>query len=145
MFFLDTNVFVYAASESRYRAGAATVIAALGDGTVAATTSVAVIEELWHLELSARVPGLAGATGAAFTLVRPVLPVTDEILAAALAVERPRALGANDRIHLAVCEGNDIATILTADQGFDNAPGLARVDPSDIPAVRALIAAHSLE
>jgi hypothetical protein len=29
--------------------------------------------------------------------------------------------------------------MLTADRGFDGAPGLRRVDPADLPEVRALL------
>lgn len=139
MFFLDTNIFVYAATESPYRDGATAVVEALGEDAVGATTSAAVIEELWHLELSGRVPGLSGVTDAAFTLVRPVLSVTDDIVAAALVAELPRSLGANDRIHVATCRANTIDTILTADQGFEHTPRLRWVDLADLPAVQALI------
>jgi predicted nucleic acid-binding protein len=137
-FFIDTNVFVYAVRESEYQPGAAATLEALGAGTTSAVTSTAVVEELWHLELSGRIPELDGVTEAVFTLLRPALAVTDEIVAAAFGV-KSRALGTNDRVHVATCQVNGIATILTADRGFDPVDGLRRVDPADLPEVRALL------
>jgi predicted nucleic acid-binding protein len=138
-FFIDTNVFVYAVRESEQQAGAAATLEALGAGRARAVTSTAVVEELWHLELSDRIPELAGGTEAIFTLLRPILSVTDEIVAAAFEVN-VRGLGANDRMHVATCQLNDIGTILTADRAFDAAPGLRRVDPADLPEVHTLLA-----
>jgi predicted nucleic acid-binding protein len=139
-FFIDTNVFIYAVAEdSPYHAGAVETLEALGAGRTSAATSVTVIEELWHHELRSRLRGLDGAAEATFTLMRPVLAVTDEILAAAIAL-KVRGLGANDRIHVATCHANGIDTVLTADRGFDAAPGLRRVDPADLPEVRSLLA-----
>jgi predicted nucleic acid-binding protein len=136
--FVDTNVFVYAASNSPYQKGSAAVIEALGVGALAAVTSTAVIEELWHLELGGRIPGMDGVAEAAFTLMRPVLAVTDEIVAAAF--ELPgAALGANDRIHVATCHVYGIGAVLTADRGFDAAPDIRRIDPADLRAVQALL------
>ena len=138
-FFIDTNVFIYAVAEdSPYQAGAIATMEALGAGTASAVTSVTVIEELWHHELRGRLPGLDGTTDATFSLLRPVLSVTEKILAAALDL-KVRRLGANDRVHVATCQVSGIGTILTADRGFDGAPGLRRVDPADLPEVRALL------
>jgi predicted nucleic acid-binding protein len=105
---------------------------ALGARTASAVTSVSVIEELCHQELRGRLPGLDGVADAAFILMRPVLALTDEIVAAAFDLE-VRGLGANDRIHVATCHANGIETVLTADRGFDAAPGLRRVDPPISP------------
>lgn len=139
-FFIDTNVFVYAVAEdSPYLAAAAETMEALGAGRASAVTSVTVIEELWHHELRGRLPGLDGAADAAFTLMRPVLAVTEEIVAAAFDL-KVRGLGANDRIHVATCHANGIDTVLTADRAFDDAPGLRRVDPADLAEVRTLLA-----
>lgn len=140
-FFIDTNVFVYAVAEdSPYQAAAAETMEALGAGrALAAATSVTVIEELWHQELGGKIPGLDGAADSVFTLLHPVLALTEEIVAAAF--ELPvRGLGANGRILVATCHANGIDTILTADRAFDSAPGLRRVDPADLPEVRTLLA-----
>ncbi len=138
-FFIDTNVFVYAVRESEAQPGAAATLDALGSGSTTAVTSTAVLEELWHLELKGRIPELAGVTEAVFTLLRPVLGVTDEILEAAFRL-RVGGLGANDRVHLATCLANGVSTILSGDRGFDAASRLHRVDPADLPEVRTLLA-----
>lgn len=139
-FFIDTNVFIYAVSEdSPYQAGAVATMEALGAGRTAAVTSVTVIEELWHQELRGRLPGLEGAAESVFMLIRPVLDVTEEVLDRALGLT-VRGLGANDRVHVATCLVNDIDTMLTADRGFDDVPGLRRVDPADLAEVRTLLA-----
>jgi uncharacterized protein len=137
-FFVDANVFVYAVRESDFQPGSAATLEAIGAATTSAVTSSAVIEELWHLELSGRVPGLDGVAEAAFTLMRPVLPVTDEAVATAFGLVVDK-LGANGRIHLATCLVNGIATVLTADQAFDDVPGVRRVDPADLSQVRTLL------
>lgn len=139
-FFIDTNVFIYSvATDSPYQAGAVETMEALGAGRASAATSVSVIEELWHQEMSGRLPGLDGVADSVFTLMRPVLAVTDEIVEAALALRAGR-LGANDRIHVATCLAAGIPAILTADRGFDGVPGLRRVDPADLAEVRTLLA-----
>lgn len=140
-FFIDTNVFVYAVAEdSPYQVATAEIMEALGAGrATAAATSVTVIEELWHQELRGRIPGLDDAAESVFTLMHPVLAVTEEIVAAAFEL-KVRGLSANDRIHVATCHAYGIDTILTADKAFDAAPGLRRVDPADLPEVRTLLA-----
>ena len=139
MFFIDTNVFVYAVRETDAQPGAAATLEALGAGTAAAVTSTAVLEELWHLELTGRIPELAGLTEAVFTLLRPVLDVTDEIMRVAFGL-RVKEIGANDRVHLATCMTNGVSTTLSGDSGCDAAPGIRRVYPADLPEVRALLA-----
>lgn len=138
MFFIDTNVFVHAVREAEQRAGAVATLEALGAGSARGVTSTAVIEELWHLELSGRIPELAGGTEDIYTLVRPVLSVTEKIMGAALDFE-VRGLGAKGRVHVATCRLNGIGTILTADKGFDGVPDLRRVDPADLSEVRTLL------
>jgi predicted nucleic acid-binding protein len=71
--------------------------------------------------------------------MRPVLAVTDEVVAAAFGLQVDK-LGANDRIQLATCLVNGIPNILTADRGFDDAPGVRRIDPADLPEVRTHLA-----
>jgi predicted nucleic acid-binding protein len=138
-FFIDTTVFVYAVRESDAQPGAAATLAALGAGTAEAVTSAAVLQELWRLELKGRIPELAGVTEAVFTLLRPVLAVTDDIMETAFGL-RVREIGANDRVHLATCMANGVSTILSGDRGFDAAPGIRRVDPADLAEVRQLLA-----
>jgi predicted nucleic acid-binding protein len=136
-FFVDANVFVYAAGNSRFAHGSARVLRGIAAGAPG-TTSTTALEELWHLELSNRMPGLDGATRDAYEMIRPALPVTDDILRAALD-GADSTLGANDRVHVATCRANDIDVIVSADRSFDEAAGVRRVDPSDLDAVEELL------
>lgn len=137
-FFVDANVIVYAAIASPLRAPCLGLLAAVADEGAQGATSTAVLEEVWHLELRERPAGLDGLTARAHVLFRPVLAVTDEILAEALALDAP-TLGANDRIHAATCLVYEIEVIVSADRDFDGVDGLRRVDPGDEPAMRRLV------
>jgi predicted nucleic acid-binding protein len=138
-FFLDTNVVVYAATDGPYRDACVELLAAVAEGADA-RTSTAVLEEVWHVELSGRAGNLAGLAGRAYTLLTPLLSVTDDVVAAALAL-RVGGLGANDRVHAATCALNGIEAIVTADAAFDGIHGLRRVDPLDVRAVGELLGA----
>ena len=103
MFLVDTNIVIYAMTRSRYRDPCARVLEAVSSGQADGRTSVAVLEEIWHLELRGSLGDLTGLTAEVRALFAPVLPVTDEIFGKALALEVPPQLGANDRMHAATC------------------------------------------
>jgi predicted nucleic acid-binding protein len=98
----------------------------------------AVLEELWHIERSRRRGRLDGLAERAYRLFTPLLPVSDEAFARALALDAPR-LGANDRLHVGTCLAHGIERIVTADRGFDGVRGVRRVDPLDAAARRRLL------
>lgn len=125
-FFVDTNVFVYALTSTEYAEGSIATLAAVADGAPG-YTSVTVLGELLHLEVSGRVGRLDGLTARALQIMPGILPVGRELLATAVAT-RPARLGANDRIILATCREHGIPVIVTADRCFDRVPGLRRVD-----------------
>lgn len=108
------------------------------DGRVAGRTSTAVIEEVLQVELRSTRLDLRGAAGVAYAMLTPLLPVTDDVMKLALALDTP-ALGANDRVHVATCRLNAIDTIVSADRSFDSVRGFRRVDPLDDEAVTSLI------
>jgi len=62
--------------------------------------------------------------------------ITDEVFAIALAdVDRARAivlerrtLSARDGLHAAVMQGHGVSQIMSFDQGFDNLPGISRIE-----------------
>ncbi len=140
-FFVDTNVVVYATTDSAYAESCLAVLDAVARGTEG-RTSTAVLEEVWHLELSGRAGDLRGLARHAYGVFTPLLDVTDAIVAAALDLDTT-TIGANDRIHVATCAANEIDTIVSADSGFDavrGLRGLRRVDPLDERAVRRLLA-----
>lgn len=136
-FFVDANVPIYASTgEAPYGAVCADLIGAVARGA-GGTTSVAVLEEVWHLELKGRIGAVPGLAERTLATLAPLLPVTEEILRQALRLDTP-GLGANDRIHVATCRLHGIETIVSADAAFDKVPGLRRVDPLDNTALGAL-------
>lgn len=137
-FFVDTNIIVYAASKSDYQVPCETILTGIGNGTLDGRISVAVLEEIWHLELRGRIPGLKDITSQTMDLFAPVLAVTEEIFRLAVSLNSPN-LGANDRIHGATCLANEIPTIVSADDGFDGIKGLRRTDPLNARQLRRLI------
>jgi predicted nucleic acid-binding protein len=137
MFFVDANVIVYSAVPSARREACLEVLAAIAAGAEG-RTSTAVLEEVWHLELSGRAGDLGGLTARAYVALGPLLPVTDEAFRRALGLDAP-ALGANDRLHLATCLTHGIDPLISADRGFDSVPEIRRVDPLDKPARTALL------
>lgn len=137
-FFIDANIAIYTRLPTEYREPCLDVFAAVAAGEADGTTSTAVMEEVWHLELSGHAGQLAGLTADTHQICRPVLPVTDEIFARALSLPGTR-IGANDRVHVATCLLNGIDTILSADKAFDAAKQLRRVDPLDRRALAELL------
>ncbi len=137
-FLVDANVVVYAAVPSEYRAPCLELLEAIARGDAEGRLSTAVLEEVWHVELSGRAGDLGGLARSAYDVFTPLLAVTDEVVALALELDTP-GLGANDRIHAATCLVNDLGVIVTADAAFGSVRGLRRVDPLDARAVRRLL------
>jgi predicted nucleic acid-binding protein len=136
-FFVDANVIVYAAVDGEYHDACVELLTAIVDGADG-RTSAAVLEEVWHIERSGRLGDVDGLAERAHRILSPLLPVTDEAFARALAIDAPQ-LGTNDRVHVGTCAVHGISTIATADRGFDAAPGLRRVDPLDMASRRRLL------
>jgi predicted nucleic acid-binding protein len=137
-FFVDANVFVYAAGPSDYREACLAVVEAITRGGADGRTSTAVMEEVWHVEVRGRTPGLEGLTERTYALVSPLLPVDDETFRTALTLNAT-SIGTADRLHVATCLTHGIDTIVTADRGFDGVRDLRRVDPLDARAMRGLL------
>jgi len=138
-FFVDANVIVYAATVGPYHESCVEILHTISEGNAGGRTSTAVLEEVWHVELSGKAGNISGLAENAYTLFAPLLAIDHEIVGAALSLSSA-ALGANDRIHAATCVLNDIDTIVTADADFDDVRGIRRVDPLDQRALRQLLA-----
>lgn len=128
-FLIDTNVLVYTVVPSRYESACAEILDAVVARRASGRVSTAILEELWHLELTGRLPQ-SGLARHFYEVFSPLIPVTDEVVAGALVLKAPR-LGANDRIHVATALANGIDTIVSADASLDGLPGIRRVDPLD--------------
>lgn len=137
-FFVDANIVVYAAAEGPHHASCRELLLAITEQQADGRISTAVLEEIWHVELSKKAGELPGLTASAYTLFTPLLPVTDETVELALSLDAD-PLGANDRIHAATCIQHGIDTIVTADAAFDQIRAIRRVDPLDRRAVTRLL------
>lgn len=138
-FFVDANVIVYAAVPGDYRAPCLEILEAIVRGAAPGRTSTAVLEEVWHLELSGRAGRLDGLAERAYTVMTPLLAVDDDAFRLALALDAP-GLGANDRLHAGTCLAHGIDVVVSADRGFDGVRALRRVDPLDDQARRRVLA-----
>lgn len=129
-FFVDANIIIYSGTPSEWRESCLQVIRAIARGHADGRASTAVLEEVWHLEWRARAGALPGLTELAYAAFAPLLAVTDETFARALALDAT-SVGTNDRLHAATCLENGIEVILSADAGFDAVEGIRRVNPLD--------------
>lgn len=127
-FLVDANVIIYSAVPSKYRDACLEILRGIAKGEADGRLSTAVLEEVWHLELSGRAGALDGLARQTYLTFTPLLPVNDQIIARALDLQA-RRLGANDRIHVATALAYDIDTIVSADADFDEIPAIVRVDP----------------
>ena len=138
-FFVDANILIYSAGDTEYSEPCLQLLRAIARGDADGRTSTAVLEEVWYIELSARVANLSGITERSFITFTPLLPVTDEAFRSALALQAPAHLGTNDRLHVGTCRVHDIDTIVSADSSFDAIRGIRRLDPLDPVALGSLL------
>ncbi|MFI5266814.1 MAG: type II toxin-antitoxin system VapC family toxin [Chloroflexota bacterium] len=138
-FFVDTNIIVYSATPGPHHEACFEILEAIAAGEAKGRASPAVLEEVWHLELSGRAGDLNGLTRHALTLFTPLLAVTDEAFHLAFGLLARSGLGANDRLHVGTCLVYGIRTIVSADAAFDGIPNISRVDPLDVADRRRLL------
>jgi uncharacterized protein len=133
--FVDTAVLMYAVgADHPLREPCQRVLAAVESGDLDAEISAGVVQELAHRYLAIgrhdAVPELVTRT---LDLFAPVLPLTDAVMRRVpeLARAYPK-LAARDLIHVAVCQHEGIAEIISPDRGFDAVVGLRRIDPAGL-------------
>lgn len=131
--FVDTAVLMYAVGgDHLLREPCRAVLRKVGAGEIDATTSVEVVQEIYHRfrALGRTAQGTAIATDA-LDLFAPVLPVTHAVMRRVPdLVARYPALAARDIIHVATCMHEGITEIISPDRGFDAVEGLRRIDPA---------------
>ncbi len=133
MIILDTTVLVYAVGvDHPLRAPCRSIIAAAAEGTMAATTTVEVIQELVHVRARRRDRHDAASLGRDYSLVLgPLLTIGDDTLRAGLDLfEAHPSLGAFDCV-LAAAAIHEGATLVSADRGFATIDRLHHVDPAE--------------
>ena len=130
--FIDTSVVMYAAGgEHPLRRPCTTILDRISSGSLDATTSVEVVQELVHRNVSIRRPDeaarLAELTMAMFA---PVLPITHAVMRRIPdLIRRYPMLPARDLVHVATCVHEAIEEIVSADRGFDQVAEVRRIDP----------------
>lgn len=140
MIVLDTTVLVYAVgTEHPLRDPCREIIEAIGEGRLAATTTVEVIQEFLHVR--ARRRSRADATAVAGNYVDLLSPVTrpdaDDLRRGFDLFVAADGLGAFDAVLAATVLGSDHLTgLVSADRAFATVPRLRHHDPAD-PAMPA--------
>jgi uncharacterized protein len=131
-YFVDTTVLMYAAGSAHpLRDPCRRIVEAIGAGTIDATTSVEVIQEILHRGISIRrVEGSVDLATRTLDLFAPVLPITHALIRRIpdLAHRYP-SLDARDLVHVATCVHEGITQIISADLAFDKVAEVKRVDP----------------
>lgn len=134
MILVDTTVLVYAVgTEHPLRDPCRDFVRLVGEGVVAATTTVEVVQEFVHVR--ARLRGRADAADRARELIALFAPLVrpdhhdlERGLALFAADER---LGAFDAVLAAVAIRDErIRAIASADRVFDDVPGVELLDPA---------------
>jgi len=137
--FVDSNVLMYAAgADHPLQRPCREIVEGIGDRSIAATTSVEVVQEIVHRYLAiGRVPGGLALAEQTMDLFAPVLPMTHALMRRVpeLARRYP-ALSARDLIHVATCVHEGISEILSTDRGFDAVREVRRIPPEEFAAAR---------
>jgi predicted nucleic acid-binding protein len=131
---LDTTVLVYAKGTGHpLRNPCRTLIAAIAERNLQATTTVEVIQEFVHIRARRRDRADATALGGDYAdLLSPLLTPTGEHLRDGLALfERNERLGAFDAVLAASAMGSGASALVSADAAFAAVPGLTHIVPDD--------------
>lgn len=140
---LDANVFLHSlGSHPVLRPACQAVLGLVARQQIAGEASALMIDEIVHVRhrrLGDR--RIAVTDGRAASALCIVHPVTERTVEAALDIFAAQAsLQMRDAIHVATARQHGLSLVMTTDRGFDDLPGLCRVDPTDTAAVAALTA-----
>lgn len=142
MIVLDTTVLAYAVgSEHPLRGPCRAIIDAIGDGRVAATTTIEVLQEFVHVHArrGRRQDAITHARDY-LSLLSPLRTVEPEDFAAALDLFGAHpGLGAFDAVLAAVVIRTPPTILVSADRAFGGLAGLRHVDPADPAAIASIV------
>jgi len=134
MILLDTSVLVYAVGVGHpLREPCRAVIAAIGAGHLAATTTVEVLQEFAHVRARRRGREDAAALTEHFaTLLTPLITVDhDDLLLGLREFRQHESLGAFDAVLAAVAQRREhVTALVSADRAFGGIPALVHLDPA---------------
>ncbi len=131
--FLDAAVFMYAAGgQHPLKAPCAVILGRATAGSLDATTSAEVIQEIIHRYRSIGRDEIGiKIANETLNLFRPVLSISDSTVRRLPDLARRYSgLQARDLVHVATCLEEGITTIISPDRGFDSVSELVRLDPS---------------
>jgi predicted nucleic acid-binding protein len=134
MFFLDTNIFMYAAgAEHPYKAPCIRILSDIENGIVEAAGNTEVLQELLyrytHIRLADKGIQLCREV---LLLTLAIFSVTESDLRLAIDLfEAHRTAGfkPRDAIHAATMQNHGIVHIISANADFDRLGALVRIDP----------------
>ncbi len=132
MIVLDTTVLVYALGRDHaLRDPCRTLIEAISDGRLDATTTPEVIQEFAHVRARRTDRRDAAQTATDYAeLLDPLVTVQRQhLLAGVTLFERHDALGAFDAVLCAVALESGAEALVSADRAFAAVPGLRHVTP----------------
>lgn len=144
MIVLDTTVLVYVVGEEHpLRQPCRTLLDAIGDGKLTATTTVEVIQEFAHVRARRRTRADAASLAQSYlALLSPLLRPSESDLREGLSLfEQTPSLGAFDAVLAATALNAEAHALVSADVAFADVPGLTHVDPADQAQVDALLGA----
>jgi uncharacterized protein len=135
MYFLDTNVFLYAAGgEHPLRDPCQHILRRIADNELQATTSSEVVQEilyvLWRRGLRAEAVALARDILGLFPALLEV-GARETVMACDLLTADPE-LPPRDAVHAATMLAHGVAAIITADTHFDRLDQVKRFPPNEL-------------
>lgn len=142
MIVLDTTVLVYAVgADHPLRGPCRAIVAAVGDGSLAATTTPEVIQELAHIRARRHSRDDAATVAASYAeLLSPLLVVDEADLRAGLDLFGSRVrLGAFDCVLAATAMHRGAKGLVSADRAFADLDALHHIDPADPGALSILL------
>lgn len=141
MIFLDTTVLVFAkGSDHPYREACRSLIRAIEDGRVPATTTPEVIQEFAHVRSRRRTRRDAAELARSYAvLLSPLMSTSERALERGLRLfERHPGLGAFDAVLAATAMEEGAEALISADTSFGEVRGLRWVRPAG-PKFRELL------
>lgn len=131
MIVVDTTVLSYSVgTEHPLREPCRRLLTAHGDGRIAATTTVDVIQEFAHVRARRRSRTDAVRVAREFAMAFDLLLTQRDDLELGLALfERHGALGAFDAVLAAAALNRNVEALISADKAFGHIPHLAWIDP----------------
>ena len=143
MIVFDTTILVHAVgADHPLRATSRRLVAAVGEGNLAATTTVEVIQEFAHVRARRRGRADARRLAASYAdLLAPLAsPDADDLDRGLQLFARNEHLGAFDAVITALVLRHDhLTALISAERAFAGVEGLTFIDPADKFAVDSMI------